>query len=147
MVAYHKWHSRFRGESGDAPFRVTRVGLSRDYGNAILTLTVDYDNRAGTEDVTTTPAPGDPNGARLVTASGQAPELFFLPGVHPPVIKAGHRAKVEIIYWLDAAQLREALFLESRGHRLTVKTATPFALDQVGNQQSIVFTQPEWNQP
>ena len=146
FLAYSHWHGRFRSDDHHAPFRITRVELKRDYANAVLTLKVDYDNREGRSDVTTASADDDPNGARLVTASGRTPQLFFLPGVYPPVIKAGDRADVEIIYWLEKDHLREALYFESKGQRVTVKDGSPFSVESLKNQGIGVFTQPNWSQ-
>ncbi|MCB1093978.1 MAG: hypothetical protein KDN22_00185 [Verrucomicrobiae bacterium] len=148
IAAYVHWSKRFRGDtSSNAPFKVTRVELKRDFANAVLTLTVDYDNRTGDADITTAAVADDPNGARLVTTTGKAPPLFFLPGVYPPVIKAGDREQVTIIYWLDREQLQEGLNFESKGQRVPVKSALPFELDSVENQTSVIFTTPDWKQP
>ncbi|MDA0810980.1 MAG: hypothetical protein O3C21_01095 [Verrucomicrobia bacterium] len=147
VALFSHWRKRFHSEEGTAPFKITKVEVKRDFANAVLTLTVDYDNRAGDAEVTTAATTDDPNGARLVTASGKAPPLFFLPGVIPPVIKAGEQAEVTVIYWLDRDHLRDALKFESKGQSVAVKNASPFDLNAIENQTSVTFTDPNWKLP
>jgi hypothetical protein len=147
VALYSDWHKRFRGGESSAPFKVTRVEVKRDFANAVLTLTVDFDNSAGDADVTTAAVANDPNGARLVTTSGKAPQLFFLPGIYPPVIKAGEHTEVTVIYWLDRDHLRDGLSFESKGDSVVVKNTSPFDLDAIANQTSVTFTDPNWKLP
>lgn len=147
MAAFMHWNKRFQSDDVDAPFEITQVELKRDFANAVLTLTVDYDNRSGDTEVNTAGQIGSPSHLRLVTTSGQTPDLFFLPGVYPPIVEMGERKEFTIIYWLKIEHLREGLYLEVSGNRATVKEPATFDLNLIENQTSIYFTDPNWSKP
>lgn len=147
VAAYKHWNKQFQSDEQDAPFSVKEVELKRDFANAVLTLTVDYDNRDGKAEITTAALKDAANGLRLLTSSGKAPDLFFLPGVYPPVIKPGKHKQVEVIYWLSTDHLQSGLHLECNGKRVTVKKQAPFDLTRIENQTSVHFTDSNWSQP
>ena len=146
VLVYKKWGGRsFGTQPGDAPFQVTKVELRRDHGFGVLSLTIDFDNREGTQDIATGSNEATENVARLVTGAGRSPDLFFLAGDFPPVFKAGERSTGTVKYWIERADLESALYFEAGGKRAAVKSDSAFDLNRIEDQQSRTFTEPDWN--
>jgi len=122
---------------------IRKIELERDSGYGILSVTFSYDNTTGADVETAAPQNADAE-TRLVTVAGHKPDLFFLPGNFPPVLKAGEQSTVTLDYWVERAHLQGALHLEVKGERALVKDAKPFALDTVENHEKVSFTTPEW---
>lgn len=115
-----------------------RAVLKRDHGNARLDLEVRARNDSGETLVMQPPK------VRLVTGSGRNVPDFFLPFEPRPEVTAGSTQDVQLRFWLEAADLKEALTLEVDGKALPVKSAKPFDLDTLENGAEKVFASADW---
>ncbi len=111
----------------DAPLKILRCTLERDYGNARLDIELHYRN--------TSPRPFtlQPPDVRLLTADGQEVPPFVLPVEKPVQIAAQSAQDLRLRYWLDKAHLQGPLTLDIRGEKAEVKSAGPLDLDKLEN--------------
>ena len=145
LVFYQKHAGDQFEDAADTPgfIEIRKVELERDYGYGILSVTFSYDNKTGADIQTASPQSTEAE-TQLLTVTGHKPDLFFLPGKFPPVLKAGEKSMVTLDYWVERSHLRGALYLVIKGEKAIVKDRKPFALDAVENQKTLSFTTPEW---
>lgn len=74
-------------------------------------------------------------------------EPFIAPGLEPAVIPAGSEAEATTHWWLAAADASGVLTLGISGARAEVKSASPFALDQLPENRPAVISLPDWKTP
>ena len=122
----------------DAPLKVHRCILTRDYGNAQLDIELKVRNDSPEKLVMAAPA------VRLVTAKGREVPGFFLPFQPQPEVPGKATEDVQLRYWLDKADLEGPLKLEVKGKTLEVKGAQPFDLMAMKNTDKKTFNPGEW---
>ncbi len=129
----------------EAPFAIEASHLKRDYGNAILEIRLSYRNdtdaaielSSPTARLLAGPDPVAPRGAEEVSA-------FFLAFAPPPSIPAGETSTVVLKYWLEKPHLQDALWLRIQDDILPVKSSEPLDFESIPDQESRIFTAPEW---
>ena len=109
--------------SDDAPLKLHRCVIERDYGNARL----DIDLRLRNDTAETLVL--QPPKARLLAAKGREIPAFFLPFEKLPEVPPKTTQDVQLRYWLEAADLQGALKLEVEGGTIDVKSAKAFDLE------------------
>ncbi|CAN5235986.1 hypothetical protein BH23VER1_BH23VER1_01550 [soil metagenome] len=119
------------------PFRIVGRELTRDYGNAKLELTLIFDNR-GAE---LQPAPPD---VRLQTADGNLVDPYFLAGDFPAPIPAGRETKLTLSHWLKPEHFTQSLELCIRSDCQPVKSAAPFDIESIKNQETRSLPSADW---
>jgi hypothetical protein len=124
--------------STDAPLQIHRCLLTRDFGNAQLEIEAHVRNDSAE---TLTLQPPD---ARLLTAKGREVPSFFLPFQQQPQVPAKSAEDVQLRYWLESADLTDALKLEVKGQTVEVKSAKAFDLNSMKNGDKKTFNPGEW---
>lgn len=129
---------RIVAEEGASRIRIEKMEVVRDYGNAKLDLRIRYDNTGGAE------LAASPPDIRLVTGDGEPVDVFFLAGDFPPSVPAGAVAEVTLRYWLKPEHFDQSLSLEIRGQSVPVKSARPFDLGALENQETRELEGIDW---
>lgn len=124
--------------SGDAPLKLHRCILKRDYGTARLDIELRIQNTAAEKLVLQSPD------ARLVSATGREVPGFYLPFDPLPEVAAYSTQDVLIRFWLEAADLNGALKFEVKGRSIEVKSPKPFDLMAQKNLEERTFKPGEW---
>ncbi len=122
----------------DAPLQIHRCILTRDFGNAQLDIEAHVRNDSAE---TLTLQPPD---ARLLTAKGREVPGFFLPFQQQPQVPAKSAEDMQLRYWLDSADLNDALKLDVKGQTVEVKSAKTFDLNSMKNSDKKTFNPGEW---
>lgn len=122
----------------DAPLQIHRCVLTRDFGNAQLDIEVHVRND-GAQTLTL-----QPPDARLLTAKGREVPGFFLPFQQQPQVSAKSAGDVQLRYWLDSADLNDALKLDVKGQTVEVKSAKAFELNSMKNGDKRTINPGEW---
>lgn len=122
----------------DAPLRIHRCTLERDFGNARLDIEFRYRNASPR------PLTLQPPDARLLTAAGREVPPFILPVERAPVAPENTASDLRLRYWLDAADLAGGLRFEVRGQSVEVKSAEPLNLEKLENHQPRTWTTTKW---
>ncbi len=122
----------------DAPLKIHRCVLTRDYGNGQLDIEVRLRNDSADKLVLQSPK------ARLLTEKGREVPGFFLPFQPQPEVPAKSTQDVELRYWLDAADLDGALKLDVNGKTVDVKSSKAFDLNSLKNTEKKTFSPSEW---
>ena len=125
-------------ESTDAPLKLHRLTLKRDYGNARLDLDVRVQHRGADKLVMQSPK------VKLLTGAGREVPSFFLPFEALPEVAPGSTQDVQLRYWLEAKDLEGALTLEVEGRPLPVKGAQPFDLNSLKNGEERTLQPGSW---
>jgi len=122
----------------DAPLRIQRCTLTRDFGNARLDIEFRFRNTA--------PRPlfMQPPDVRLLTGDGKEVPPFILPTERPPMVPEKASTDLRLRYWLDKEHLAGALRLDVRGQSVEVKSATPLDLEKLENDKPRVWTNAKW---
>ena len=131
--------------NSDAPFTIDASHLKRDYGNAVLEIHVTYRNDSEAAIKLSSPtarllAGPDPDAPR----SAEEVKAFFLVFAPPPEIPARKTASTILKYWIEKPHLESALWLRIQEDTLPVKTSTPLDLENIPNQETVVFTATNW---
>jgi hypothetical protein len=122
----------------DAPLRLHRCMLKRDYGNARLDIDLRVRNDSAEKLVMQTPK------VKLLTGKGREVPSFFLPFDPIPEIAPKSSQDVQLRYWLDAADLDGALKLEVDGKSLPIKSDKAFDLKTMANSEEKVMLTGGW---
>lgn len=131
--------------SPDSPFSVTASHLKRDFSSGVLEVHITYNNRTGGELELVPPT------ARLFSGSG--PEStepgvevspFILAFSPPPTIPPGGDASANLKFWVEKEHLEGALWLRILDDTQLVKSAAPFDLESIPNQETAVFEGTDW---
>jgi hypothetical protein len=122
----------------DAPLKLHRCILTRDYGNAQLEIELKVRNDSPEKLVLAPPA------VKLISAKGREVPGFFLPFQPQPEIPAKTTEDVQLRYWLDKADLEGALKLDVKGKTLELKGPRPFDLLSMKNTDKKSFNPGEW---
>jgi hypothetical protein len=122
----------------DAVLRIQRCTLTRDFGNARLDVEFHFRNTA--------PRPlfMQPPDVRLLTSDGKEVPPFILPAERPPMVAEKASADLRLRFWLETAHLASGLRLDVRGQNVEVKSAEPFDLEKLENDQPKVWTSSKW---
>lgn len=123
---------------GEETLRVHRCVLERDYGNARLDIDLRVRNAAAEKVVLQSPR------ARLVTGKGREVPSFFLPFEAMPEVPGGATRDVQLRFWLEAADLGEALRLEVDGRSVEVKGGKAFDLQAMKTGEKRILAPGEW---
>ena len=110
------------GPATQEPTRITRRTLERDHGNARLDLDVRVTNSHESAKQLVPPF------VVLKNANGREIPAFFLPIEPPPTLAPTTTAAVHLHFWLEAADLQNALTLTVDGQEIQVKGAKPVDL-------------------
>jgi hypothetical protein len=124
--------------SDDAPLKLHRCVIGRDYGNARLDIELRIQN-AGNDKLLLQPPK-----ARLLAAKGREIPGFYLPFEQLPEVPPKTTQDVQLRYWLEAADLQGALKLEVDGRAIEVKSAKPVDLNSLKNGEQKTFGAGEW---
>jgi hypothetical protein len=122
----------------DAPLKIHRCVLTRDYGNAQLDVEVRVRNDRADKLVLQSP------NAKLLADKGREVPSFFLPFQQQPEVPAKSSQDVELRYWLDAGDLEGALKLEVNGKTVDVKSSKAFNLNTLKNTEKKTFSPSDW---
>lgn len=122
----------------DAPLKLHRCILTRDYGNAQLDIELKVRNASAEKLVMAAPA------VKLVGAKGREVPGFFLPFQPQPEVPAKTTEDVQLRYWLDKADLEGPLKLEVKGRTIEVKSPQSFDLLSMKNADKKSFNPGEW---
>lgn len=114
--------------------------LERDYGNARLDLDVRVANR-GLHPLLLTPPQ-----VRLLAGGDAEREVppFLLPAERPPEVSPGATSEVRLRYWLEADDLKGALWLQLGEEKIRVKSDSAFDLEQLENRKPVRLGGLEW---
>ena len=126
------------GSSNRAPLVLHRCVLKRDYGNARLDIELKVRNDSATPLVMQAPK------VKLLAAAGREVPSFFLPFDPIPEVPAQSSQDVQLRYWLESADLKEALTLHVEGNTVLVKSSTPFDLETVKNGEEKILQPGSW---
>ncbi len=137
-----------KSERAEPAFSVGKIEVKRDYGNAILEIHVTCKNPTGEELQLVSPA------ARLFAGSGPEKEedateveSFFLAFSPPPAIPPGEVSAAVLKFWAEKSHLEQSLWLRILDDAQVIKSAGPFDLESIPNQQSLVVRGTEWGAP
>jgi hypothetical protein len=125
-------------EDTQAPLRLHRCTLKRDYGNARLDIDLRVRNDSAEKLVMQAPK------VRLLTGKGRDVPSFFLPFDPVPEVPPKSSQDVQLRYWLEAADLQDALTLEVDGKRLEVKSEKAFDVNAMANGEEKVIEAGKW---
>src|SRR4051812_28079796 len=125
------------GDAG-APLQLHRCVLKRDYGNARLDVELRVQNHTSKKLVMRSPE------VKLLTEKGREVPSYFLPFDPVPEVPAGSTQDVQLRYWAEAADFGGALTLEVNGRSLPVKSARPFDLAAMKNEEEKVIEPGKW---
>lgn len=121
-----------------APLVLHQCVLERDYGNARLHIELRIKNDEE-EKLSCLPPK-----VRLLTTQGREVPSFFLAFNKPPEVPGKSAQDVELVYWLEAADLGGGLTLMVRDEKLPIKSEKPFDLKTVENTKKKTFKPGEW---
>jgi hypothetical protein len=121
-----------------APLKLHRCTLKRDYGNARLDIELRVRNDGAGKLVMQSPK------VKLLTGKGREVPSFFLPFDAVPEVAAKSAQDVQLRYWLETADLRESLTLEVDGKTMPVKSAKAFDIEAMKNGEERVMQPGEW---
>jgi hypothetical protein len=122
----------------DAPLKLLRCILTRDYGNAQLDIELKVRNDGPEKLVMASPA------VKLIGAKGREVPGFFLPFQPQAEVPAKTSEDVQLRYWLEKADLEGALKLEVKGKTLEIKGPQPFDLLSMKNTDKKSFNPGAW---
>jgi hypothetical protein len=125
-------------DKDDAPVKLHRSMITRDYGNARLDIDLRVRNDGAEKLVLQTPK------ARLLNGKGREIPSFFLPFDALPEVPPRSTQDVQLRYWLEAADFQGAITLEVNGKSMTVKSTKPFDLNMMKNAEKKTMTSTEW---
>ncbi len=125
-------------ETHEAPLKLHRCVLERDYGNARLDIELRVRNDSSDKLVLQAPK------VKLLTDKGREVPSFFLPFDPVPEVAVKSTLDVQLRYWLDAADLQGALTLEVDGKTIPVKSTKAFDLVSMKNAEKKVLEPKEW---
>jgi hypothetical protein len=125
-------------EQDGAPLKLHRCVLKRDYGNARLDIELRARNDGAETLVLQTPK------VKLLTGKGREVPSFFLPFDPVPEVAAKSSLDVQLRYWLEKADLQDALTLEVDGKQLPVKGGKPFDLEAMKNGEEQIVQPGGW---
>jgi hypothetical protein len=122
----------------DAPLRLHRCVLKRDYGNARLDIELRVRHDGAEKLVMQTPK------VKLLTGKGREVPSFFLPFDPIPEVAPNSSQDVQLRYWLDAGDLDDALNLEVDGKSLPIKSDKAFDLKAMANSEERIIPAGSW---
>lgn len=122
----------------EAPLKLHRSVLKRDYGNARLDIDIRVFNSSAESLVMNPPK------VKLLTAKNTEVASFFLPFEKLPEVPANSTQDVQLRYWLESEELNGSLTLEIDGQKLEVKDSTPLQLDSLPNGTDQIYSSTRW---
>ncbi|OAI56235.1 hypothetical protein AYO49_04695 [Verrucomicrobiaceae bacterium SCGC AG-212-N21] len=125
-------------EDTQAPLKLHRCTLKRDYNNARLDIDLRVKNDGAEPLAMQAPK------VKLLTGKGREVPSFFLPFDPVPQVAPKATQDVQLRYWLESADLQEALKLEIDGKSLPVKSEKPFDLNAMTNGEEKVIQAGAW---
>ncbi len=116
---------------------VTKLTLTRDFGNARLDIAFTYDNRGGAE-ITLAPP------AVLLLAGEENVPPFFLVGDFPDPLPADRRTTGTAKYWLEPEHFALPITFEVMGESIALKTSADFDIKSLANAEPTTLTPGNW---
>jgi len=115
-----------------------KITLTRDYGNAILTLKITLHNP--------TPKPQllAPPFVRLTDSTKSEIPAFFPKFAKPDALEPGEKETHELSFWLEDSHLLGQLWLLVHQTKILVKDTEAFDIARIENQKSRTFNGPNW---
>lgn len=123
---------------GGSALVIHRCVLKRDYGNARLDIELKVRNEGSAPLAMQAPK------VKLLAAAGREVPSYFLPFDPVPEIPPQSSQDVQLRYWLESADLKEALTLHVEANTAMVKSGTPFDLETIKNGEEKIFTPASW---
>ncbi|MFV1994812.1 MAG: hypothetical protein ACC661_05195 [Verrucomicrobiales bacterium] len=130
-----------------SPYAIEESRLLRDFGNAVLEIHLDVDNRENETALELSSPTARLLGGPGADSGGSGEEIpaFFLAFAEVPTVPPGGRETVVLKYWLESGHLESPLWLHVEETALPVKNRAPFELESIPNQESASFTTPDWS--
>jgi hypothetical protein len=125
-------------DDAQAPLKLHRCTVKRDYGNARLDIDLRVRNDSAEKWVMQAPK------VKLLTGKGREVPSFFLPFDPVPEVAPKSSQDVQLRYWLEAADLQGALALEVDDKKLSVKNEMAFDLNALANGEEKVIEAGKW---